>query len=302
MDTWLIRRTLRRLRPDFVHAWGNERGAGLVASRLGWPYLVTIQGLFRWYREALPGQAGTRLPAWAEKVSLSRARHATTESNFSAAYLRQRHPTLTVHQAEHAPNPIFAKIERTPAQRPIRFVTNGTVGLRKGTDLFLRALAPLLEKVDFEALVIGTPNQAFLEPLRASLPEKLWPRVTFKADLSPDEVAQELKRATIFVLPTRADTSPNAVKEAAVAGVPVVASEAGGVPDYIQHGKNGFVFPIGDLTGLIAAIEAARNHPLFQRGEVDAETLRQTRAYLSPQRMAETFFAAYLECAKDGLK
>jgi len=34
VDTLLIRRALRQIQPDLVHAWGNERGAALVATRL----------------------------------------------------------------------------------------------------------------------------------------------------------------------------------------------------------------------------------------------------------------------------
>src|SRR5262249_49324705 len=51
LDTILIRKLFRRIQPDLVHAWGNEKGAGWVASRLKCPYLVTIQGLFGWYKE-----------------------------------------------------------------------------------------------------------------------------------------------------------------------------------------------------------------------------------------------------------
>src|SRR5437762_3122677 len=50
-DTILLRRALRGISPDVIHAWGTERGAALVANRLGYPYLVTIQGLMTWYRE-----------------------------------------------------------------------------------------------------------------------------------------------------------------------------------------------------------------------------------------------------------
>jgi len=41
----LIRRALRQIQPDLVHAWGNERGAALVATRLKYPFLITVQGL-----------------------------------------------------------------------------------------------------------------------------------------------------------------------------------------------------------------------------------------------------------------
>src|SRR5204863_2624519 len=54
LDTLLIRKLFRRIQPDLVHAWGNEKGAGWVADRLKRPYLVTIQGLFGWYKERVP--------------------------------------------------------------------------------------------------------------------------------------------------------------------------------------------------------------------------------------------------------
>src|SRR5689334_110599 len=36
-DTFLLSRVLKRIRPDLIHAWGSERGAALVASRLKYP-------------------------------------------------------------------------------------------------------------------------------------------------------------------------------------------------------------------------------------------------------------------------
>src|SRR5262249_22018589 len=94
-------------------------------------------------------------------------------------------------------------------------------------------------------------------------------------------------------LPTRADTSPNAVKEAAVAGVPVVATNVGGIPDYITPGENGLLCPPNVLAEFARNIHSACAHPLFSRGAVAPEALAKTRAYLSPERMAQNFLKAY---------
>jgi glycosyltransferase involved in cell wall biosynthesis len=293
-DTFLIRRALAKIKPDLVHAWGNERGAGLVASRLPWPFLVTIQGLFTWYREQSSLSAVHKVSVWAERFSLARARHATTESRFAVAWLKERFPRLTVHQVEHAPNPVFAAVCRRPALKPIRLLTNGTIGSRKGTDLFLRALADLPADIPFEAVVIGPPNPEFIEPIKASLPSSVWERITFKSNLVPAQVADELAQATLFVLPTRADTSPNAVKEAVVAGTPVVASAVGGVPDYVAAGQNGILFDADDQAACSAALREACLHPLFGIGQVSPESLQKSREYLSVQRMGRLFHEAYL--------
>lgn len=97
----------------------------------------------------------------------------------------------------------------------------------------------------------------------------------------------------MVLFPTRVDNSPNSVKEAVVAGVPVVASAVGGIVDYVVPGKNGFTFPPGELEGLVAGIQAAVSHPLFRQGKVDSAILEQKREYLSAKAMGERFFAAY---------
>ncbi len=298
LDTVRIQRALKKIKPDLVHAWGTERGAALVASRLGFPYVVTIQGLLTWYKELLPLTKYEQFAAMLETISLRRAKLATTESTFAVQYLKSKYATLQVHQAEHAPNWFFQHLERRPQIKPVRFISIATLGYRKGTDLLFRALDELTRELSFQLVLISGPNQPYLESLKPNLSAELWRRMIFKTHLSPQEVANELAMATILLLPTRADTSPNAVKEAVVAGVPVVASQIGGIVDYVYPGKNGFLFSANDLPGFLRAIRAACEHPLFGRGAVDSDTWEQTRNYLSPQTMEQRFMEAYKKALK----
>ena len=72
-----------------------------------------------------------------------------------------------------------------------------------------------------------------------------------------------------------------------------VATAVGGIPDYICPGQNGILFPVGDLDAFVRTIRQAMSHPLFSRGQVDVASLRRSRDYLSPERMAANFKAAY---------
>lgn len=90
--------------------------------------------------------------------------------------------------------------------------------------MLLKALDQLTTTMDFKLTIVSNPNPKYVESLRASVSAEMWRRVEFKYDLPPEDVARELETSTMLLLPTRADTSPNAVKEAGVAGVPVVAS------------------------------------------------------------------------------
>ena len=70
-----------------------------------------------------------------------------------------------------------------------------------------------------------------------------------------------------------------------MAGVPVVASAVGGIPDYVIPGENGILFDSGDLDGCVRSIREACAHPLFGQGQVNPDTLTRMRAYLSPETM-----------------
>ncbi|MEW6159566.1 MAG: glycosyltransferase family 4 protein [Verrucomicrobiota bacterium] len=293
VDTLLIKRCLRQIKPDLVHAWGSERGEAIIASRLGYPFLATVQGLMTWYRQVVPLSWHQHLAAWLEWLGLRRARVITAESRFAVRYLRRLYPKLLVHQIEHAPKQIFHEVVRHPRLEPVQLVNVGTICWRKGSDLLLRALNQLVDSFAFELTTVGKPNPAMLANLKTQLKPSLWRRIHFTCNLTPNEIASLLSSATLSILPTRADTSPNAVKEAVVAGVPVVASRVGGIPDYVVPNQNGLLFPRGNLDELIGTLKAAIHHPLFGRGAVDASCLHKMKDYLSPRRMAQSFLRAY---------
>lgn len=300
LDTLRLRKLCARLQPDLIHAWGSEKGASLIASRLRYPYVMTIQGLFAWYKERIQLPPYDRFVEMVERISLKRARVVTTESNFAVKFLAEHFPGPQIHQAEHAPNHAFQRVVRRPQTQPVQFLCVGGLGPRKGTDLVFAALERLKDELDFRVKFISGPALQFIATLKQNASAKVWERVEFKHHLLPHEVAVELETPTMLLMPTRADTSPNAVKEAVVAGMPVVAASVGGIPDYVVDGENGFLFPVGDLEAFVAAIRQAVAHPLFGQGQVDAATLTRMREYLAPELMAKKFFAAYEAALKLG--
>ena len=293
VDTLLIRRALKRINPDIVHAWGTERGAALVASRLGYPSVVTIQGLLTWYGEVAPQGWHESLAGRLERYSLPRSPVVTTESRFSSQWLRQRFPRVRVEQIEHAPDPVFHCVARRPQTQPVRFLFVGALEYRKGGDVLLLALEALLEELPFELVVVGKLKPDVAQAVAGRISAKLWQRVVFKENLTHLQVAEELQTATLVVCASRADVSPNAVKEAVVAGVPVVGSSVGGIPDYVIPDRNGILFAPGDVAALVEAIRAARRHPRFREGRVEPAILAEMRTYLSPEVMGRRFLETY---------
>jgi glycosyltransferase involved in cell wall biosynthesis len=276
-----------------AHAWGTERGAALVASRLKYPYLVTVQGLCTWCKEVGPVNTHEQLAAWIERRCLPRAPMVTTESRFSANFVREHFAPARVEQIEHAPDRVFRWAERRPKLSPRRFLFIGSFTPRKGADVLMRALDRVKDALDFELLVVGGCGKPFFTALRKELSDELWRRVVFKHNLSSAEVAGEMAQAVLMIYPTLVDVSPNVVKEAVVAGLPVVASAVGGIPDYVVPNRNGLLFAAGDLEACVRSIRKACEHPLFGRGLVDSRTLEEKRSYLSPETMARRFGEVY---------
>jgi glycosyltransferase involved in cell wall biosynthesis len=300
VDTVKIGRVLREsVRPDVVHAWGTEHGAALVALRLRYPHVISIQGLMAWFRTLVPLQRYEKLVAVLERYTLKRARLVSAESVDTSNRVRDAYPQVPVLHIEHPPLHRFFEIQRRPLSGPVNFLTVGKMGNRKGSDLFLHALSRLMEEMDFRCVAVGRPTDTFIESMKGALPGRLWDRVQFKSALSHPDMDREFQNATLMVMPSRADTGPVAVKEAVAAGVPVVASRMGGVPDYVVPGQNGLICEPNNLESLVGQIRAACAHPLFRNGAVNQQTLSEKRAYLHPAVAASQFVEAYFRAWRE---
>ncbi len=75
------------------------------------------------------------------------------------------------------------------------------------------------------------------------------------------DVAEILSAADIFALASDWEGTPIAVMEAMAAGLPVVATAVGGVPELVEHGKTGLLVARGDMASLAAALDALVRDP-----------------------------------------
>ena len=113
---------------------------------------------------------------------------------------------------------------------------------RKGLPRLLRALPLVLEKVPTARLrVIGKDYwyaKAFARFLARGLP------VEFLSALPRAEVYREYSRAKALVLPSEIEALSLVSAEATMAGVPPILADVGGMPEVVEDGRTGFIFPL----------------------------------------------------------
>ena len=162
--------------------------------------------------------------------------------------------------------PLIPAVEctRLRAQLGIRdgesvVLTIGRLSREKGHADLLRALG-LMRSLSrqWKLVVVGIgPEREALAHLTRSL--GIGERVVF-AGFHPD-VARFYAIAEVFVLPSHSEGSSNVLLEAMMAGVPIVATRAGGNPEIVVDEDTGLLVPVRDTPGLARAIARLLTEP-----------------------------------------
>jgi glycosyltransferase involved in cell wall biosynthesis len=172
--------------------------------------------------------------------------------------------------------------------RPVRCLAVARLIERKGLGDLIRAFA-VLERGRFELEIVGRgPDEELLRVLAQRL--GIAHEVVFTGSLSRAAVAERYRQADLFTLPSTAEAFGNVFAEALAAGLPIVGSDVGGIPDLVEHGKNGLLVPPNDPAALARAIgylagDSELRQQMGRRNRLKAETTLEwskvTQRYLS---------------------
>jgi glycosyltransferase involved in cell wall biosynthesis len=157
-------------------------------------------------------------------------------------FVRSRHVAAGIEPSRIRVKPSFVH----PGSRRVGpggpFLVIGRLTQEKGVDTLLRAWG------EWPLEIIGDGEE------RRAL-ERLAPSsVSFLGAIPGSEVSDALTRARALLIPSRSEGLPRVVIEAFAAGVPVIASRVGGLPELVEHSVSGLLVGVDDGDGWRAAV------------------------------------------------
>lgn len=283
-------RVVAAAKPDVVHGHGAKGGllARLTLNRTAAVRAYTPHGGSLLFSH---GTLAGKIYLTTENLLMRRGDLFLFESAFSADTFRRKIGTTrglvrVVHNGVSRAE--FEPVALNPDASDILFL--GEMRQLKGVDLLIDAIAQLRQsgRALTATLVGDGPDRAQFEAQVQRL--NLGGAVRFPGAM-PGRLAQPLGR--IMVVPSRAESLPYVVLEAAAAGKPLITTQVGGIPEIFGPLSDRLV-PPDDAGALAAAIARILDDPAA--AEADAKALRErVAASFSVDSMVEGVLAAYRE-------
>jgi glycosyltransferase involved in cell wall biosynthesis len=137
----------------------------------------------------------------------------------------------------------------------------GRLEKRKGVDTLIQAAADFLKAKDVGMIVAGHDFEGWEAESGKMLPAALRSKVLFTGSVSDSTREKLMARAYCLVFPSRYESFGLVPLEAFVHGVPVVATEAGAIPEVVADGKAGLLFAPDDAVELAEKVNALIDSP-----------------------------------------
>jgi glycosyltransferase involved in cell wall biosynthesis len=230
------------------------------------------------------------------QIALQRAAYACAHkviANSRAAADRLMSECVPAHKIAVISNGLdvdeFSSRSARPSLRRVVVVAN--LRPEKGHDVLMEAAVEVVRRFPdarFE-LAGGGPELAALQARAAASPVS---HVFTFLGHCPD-VAARLQANDIFVLPSRSEAFPNAVLEAMAAGLPIVASAVGGIPELVDNERSGLLVAPDDPRALAERICRLMTDPALA-GRLGAAARADAEAHYSFDRMVAGFEFVYL--------
>jgi glycosyltransferase involved in cell wall biosynthesis len=262
----------------------------MLCHRLGGPpFSMTVHG-----PEEFDRAAGIGL---SQKIAA--ARFVVAISQFTRSQLFRHCPASMwdkIHVVHCGLDRQFLDAPATPLPEAPGLVCVGRLCEQKGQMLLLRAIAQLRE--EFPSLRLALAGDG---PMRGELEAeierlRLADAVRITGSIDAQRVQEEIQAARALVLPSFAEGLPVVLMEAMALGRPVVSTYVAGIPELVEHGRNGWLVPAGSVDRLVEALREVLAAPVEQLARMGQEGRRVVLERHDAAREAEKLGELFKGC------
>ena len=195
--------------------------------------------------------------------------------------------------------PNFVDLEQYPVERPDRsaFAEPGQKVLLHVSNFrpvkrvldTVRIFEKVTRETDAVMLMVGEgPERSSAQALARRL--GVLDRIRFLG--TRREIAQIAGMADVFLLPSELESFGLSALEAMACGIPVVGSDAGGLPEVVRHAESGYLLPVGDVEGMSArTIEILKDDE--RRREMGEAARHRVESLFDAERVVSQYEAVY---------
>ncbi len=169
---------------------------------------------------------------------------------------------FTIARIIALPNAVPVPAEPPPRDlaAPRAFLFLGLIGARKGViDLVQAAHGLAAQDASFTLAIGGNGDSTRLCAVIKAY--DLAQRVTYLGWIDSAARDRIIRTSHVLVLPSYAEGAPMAIIEAMAAGMPIIATRVGAIPELVEHGHNGLLIEPGDVDALTAAMATLARDP-----------------------------------------
>jgi glycosyltransferase involved in cell wall biosynthesis len=263
---------VRNFSPDLVHMHGSENFYSLISARLTVPSVLSIQGIVNGCfpylfsdlnhtdilnlittKDFLRGK-GTihKWFSWnkyylLEQQVLRSCRNFIGRTEWDNAMVMAFNPKARYFHCDEILADIFYDQNWSPARSGVKIVySTGANAFFKGGLVLIQAMS-IIKKRGYQNIKLHLAGiearSEFGNKINALIAwEHLEDMVKLLGKLNPQQIIEEMQQASVFVLPSHIDNSPNSLCEAMLIGMPCIASDVGGIPSLIQDGVDGLLY------------------------------------------------------------
>jgi glycosyltransferase involved in cell wall biosynthesis len=287
-------------RPALVHVHMSHYGSFVRKAILVWaaaaarvPVLIHVHGSdFDLMHD--------RLPRPLQAVVRSTLHRAAVVVALGESWA-ERLATIAPHvRVETVPNAVrVPPAPNRPGSGPVRVVFLGEIGERKGAFVLLETWAKLAAEPELlaDARLVLAGDRGAERAARLITELDIAETAEVRSWLDPDQVAELLGGADVFVLPSRSEGQPMALLEAMAHGLCVVASDVGGIPEMVEDGHSGLLVPPDDPDALQSALRRVLADPAL-RARLGAAARERVLARFDLDVVWRRFDALYREVSR----